>query len=86
MFRDPIKKSVEFRLRPTADLRDPRDAHRFRRAVETRRTVGKLPEQARLQRSVHDPYADDKDSSLRDEWRAEEREWMADFREACRHE
>lgn len=33
-----------------------------------------------------DLYEDDKHSSLRDEWYAEEREWMEDFREACRHE
>lgn len=31
-----------------------------------------------------DLYEDDKHSSLRDEWYAEEREWMDDFREVCR--
>ena len=29
-------------------------------------------------------YEDDKDSALLDEWRAEEREWLEDFREQCR--
>lgn len=36
-FRDPVRRNVIFRLRPTFDLRSPRDAHRYRRAIETRR-------------------------------------------------
>lgn len=28
-----------------------------------------------------DPFDDDKDSALRDEWRAEEREWREDVQE-----
>lgn len=36
-FRDPVRRNVTFRLRPTFDLRSPRDAHRYRRAIETRR-------------------------------------------------
>lgn len=31
-----------------------------------------------------DQSDDDKDSYLRDEWRAEEREWLQEFREQCR--
>lgn len=38
MFRDALKSHVEFRLRPTLDLRSPRDAFRYQKAIE-RRTV-----------------------------------------------
>lgn len=31
-----------------------------------------------------DEFSDDKDSALRDEWAAEEREWWDDMRERCR--
>ena len=35
-FRDALRPRVEFRLRPTQDLRAPRDAFRFKRALEQR--------------------------------------------------
>lgn len=40
-FRDPIRARVEFRLRDTRDLRDPRQAYRFTRACERRTTLGR---------------------------------------------
>lgn len=88
MFRDPIKSNVTFRLRPTLDLRHPRDAFRLRRRLETQKIAAlePLPE-GPLSPEVEgprDPGADDKTSALRDEWRADEREWLEDFRERCR--
>lgn len=41
MFRDAIKPVVTFRLRPTQDLRHPRDAFRFRRKMEQRKAPAK---------------------------------------------
>lgn len=38
-FRDMPHKRVEFRLRPTFDLRAPRDAFRFMRAAEQRKSL-----------------------------------------------
>ena len=62
-FRDPIKRSVTFRLRPVGDLRSPKDAHRYKRAIETRR----IPSEA--------PHEDDKHAHIADAWRAERIDW-----------
>lgn len=92
MFRDPQKSSVTFCLRPTHDLRNPRDAFRFQRKLEQRKapakelhSLGAGPLEPEIVSTVpRDPSDDDHFSELRDDWRAEEREWMDDFRERCR--
>lgn len=58
MFRDPIKLRVEFGLRNTTDLRAPRDRHRYQRAVEQRKILGReLPPLGRgpLDAPMNDP-------------------------------
>lgn len=70
-----------------AGFPDRRNAEQMRAhdSIEEKRWRARVAaNEARRRSRTRDRYDDDKDSALRDEWRAEEREWMNDFREMCR--